>query len=137
MKLVKLICGLTLIFLPWELASAADDFPKTADDFPKQAVSIITQCYDNAVTKDNQVSDCVQTQLRKIPNTLDYYIRVIATDPDSAGIIKVKIVMISKTGLIIYCLGNGDKVKLTINACVSDKGEPLTPSQQLSVDSLF
>jgi hypothetical protein len=130
MKLIKLISGLILIFLPLGLASAADNFPK-------QAVSVITKCYDNASIKDEQVSNCVQAEIKKIPNTLDYNIRLIATEPDSAGIIKVKIVMISKTGLIIYCLGTGDKVKLSVNACVSDKGAPLTPSQQLSIDALF
>lgn len=130
MKLIELISGLVLIFLPWEFTSAADDFPK-------KAVSVITQCYDNATTKDEQVSNCIQTEIKKIPNTLDYNIRLIATEPDSAGIIKVKIVLISKTGLIVYCLGTGNKVKLSISACVSDKGAPLTPSQQLSIDALF
>lgn len=115
--------------MPWELASAA------TDDYPAKAVSIIKHCYDNTANKDSNMAHCIQVHLRKVPDPFDYHVRVIATDPDNTGIFKVKIIMINKTGLIVYCLGTGDKVKLSMKACVREKGEPLTPSQKHSIDS--
>ncbi len=114
--------------MSWKLALAADDYPA-------KAVSIIKHCYDNTANKDSNIAHCIQVHLRKVPDPLDYHVRVIATDPDNSGIFKVKIIMINKTGLIVYCLGTGDKVKLSMKACVKEKGEPLTPSQKHSIDS--
>lgn len=129
MRLFKLIFLTILMLLPWKLASA--------DDFPKKAISLIIKCYNNSAHKNSEVGECIQEQIRRVPNPLDYTVRLRATDLKQPGHYSIKIVMINKTGLMIYCLGSANKHQLSIGSCASEKGAPPSSAQKMSIDVIF
>ncbi|MBL7478365.1 hypothetical protein [Legionella bononiensis] len=129
MNPIKLIGTLILIFIPWGFVSA--------DEYHKQAISIITNCYNTSEDKDDMVVQCIKNKLKDLPNPGDYRLNVKTSNPDAAGHFRVIIFMINSSGYMVYCIGNADLKTMKIKSCVQDRGEPLSPAQELSIDTLL
>lgn len=127
MRLDKLITGVFLIIISsWGWSSS--------DDFPKKTISVMTDCYNQSVKKGKHASECIKRKLKKIPNPLSYYVRIQAAKKDRQGNFIIRIVMINKTGFMIYCLGKANNNTLVVNSCASEQGVPPTLAQELSID---
>lgn len=130
MRPIAFLCALVLALLPWHTAAAKDEFPDIA-------ISTVTDCYNNAVTKEDEVVQCIQKKINSIPNPLDYNLTVRTSEPDSQGQLKIIIFMVNNTGYMIYCIGQANNTSMSINSCATEQGKPLSPSQALSIDSLL
>ena len=129
MNPIKLIGILILIFIPTGFLSA--------DEYQKKAISIITNCYNTSDDKEDMVVQCIKNKLKDLPNPGDYRLNVKTSSPDAAGHFRIIIFMINGSGYMVYCIGNADKKTMKIKSCVQDKGEPLSPAQELSIDTLL
>lgn len=127
MRINKLIIGLFLITispLGWS----------SSDDFPKKTIAIMTDCYNQSVKKGKYASECIKRNIKNIPNPLNYYVRIQASEKDKQGNFKIRMVMINKMGFMIYCLGKANKTTLVVQSCASEQGTPPTISQELLIN---